>query len=74
MCSEGCQCRACANLPHTQAELQSSLTVPCGSGNSEDEDENDNDVSRDEEENDLDAEVSEIMRNVFGDDESSEES
>ena len=32
MCSEGYQCRACANLSHTQAELQSSLTVPRGSG------------------------------------------
>ena len=80
-CKEGCQCIGCVNLSHSYCEMNS-LLAPSGSRergqdlaentDSEDKDEYDSDVTVDEE--DLDAEVNEIMRNVFGDNfDSSEE-
>ena len=73
-CTEGCQCQECGNLPyslthtsiHSDREEREQTTRDYEDGDSSVE--YDSDASIDEQHEALDAEVSEIMRSVFGND------
>ena len=75
ICSEGCQCNGCANLSHEGMHSGEGEHSETSAGREEDQTESasDNEDGGSSVEDDsagedaLDAEVNEIMRNVFGD-------
>ena len=77
-CTEGCQCHECGNLPHSQSHTPVHTDREQREQNTTDNEDGDSSVEYDRDESidehhALDAEVSDIMRSVFGNDSDSSE-